>query len=93
MAVIQLVLAVGLSVDYAAHVGHSFMLKAGTRDERMVQVIRFVFMYIFFCGMRAEDGAGDSSLYFVSAYVSRGWCRCFVFIFVFAYCVAARLIL
>lgn len=38
MAVINLVLAVGLSVDYAAHVGHSFMLKAGTRDERMVEV-------------------------------------------------------
>lgn len=38
MAVINLVLAVGLSVDYAAHVGHSFMLKTGTRDERMVKV-------------------------------------------------------
>eukprot|EP00904_Undaria_pinnatifida_P001827 jgi/Undpi1/11645/HiC_scaffold_36.g13940.m1 len=39
VAVINLVLAVGLSVDYAAHVGHSFMIKAGTRDERMVQAI------------------------------------------------------
>lgn len=38
MAVINLVLAVGLSVDYAAHVAHSFMIKTGTRDERMVQV-------------------------------------------------------
>ncbi|CAM9570116.1 unnamed protein product, partial [Laminaria digitata] len=39
VAVINLVLAVGLSVDYAAHVGHSFMVKAGTKDERMVQAV------------------------------------------------------
>lgn len=38
VAVINLVLAVGLSVDYAAHVGHSFMIKSGSKDERMVQV-------------------------------------------------------
>lgn len=38
VAVINLVLAVGLSVDYAAHIAHSFMIKTGTRDERMVQV-------------------------------------------------------
>lgn len=44
VAVIQLVLAVGLAVDYAAHVGHSFMLKTGTRDERMVQVIFYFFL-------------------------------------------------
>ncbi|CAM9640392.1 unnamed protein product, partial [Discosporangium mesarthrocarpum] len=37
VAVINLVLAVGLSVDYAAHVGHSFLLKTGTKDERMVK--------------------------------------------------------
>eukprot|EP00903_Cladosiphon_okamuranus_P017671 g16272.t1 len=39
VAVINLVLAVGLSVDYAAHVAHSFMIKTGTRDERMVQSV------------------------------------------------------
>lgn len=38
VAVINLVLAVGLSVDYAAHVAHSFMIKTGTRNERMVKV-------------------------------------------------------
>lgn len=42
VAVINLVLAVGLSVDYAAHVAHSFMIKTGTRDERMMQVCAFV---------------------------------------------------
>ncbi|CAM9219494.1 unnamed protein product [Ectocarpus sp. 6 AP-2014] len=39
IAVINLVLAVGLSVDYAAHVAHSFMVKTGTRDERTVQAL------------------------------------------------------
>ncbi|CAL4137274.1 unnamed protein product, partial [Meganyctiphanes norvegica] len=31
---IDLVLAIGLCVDYAAHIGHSFMTKRGTRNER-----------------------------------------------------------
>ena len=31
---IDIVLAIGLCVDYAAHVGHSFMTIEGTRDER-----------------------------------------------------------
>jgi len=35
VSVIMLVLAVGLSVDYAAHVAHCFMLKSGTRRERV----------------------------------------------------------
>lgn len=40
VAVINLVLSVGLSVDYSAHVAHSFMVKQGTRDERVVKVKR-----------------------------------------------------
>ncbi|KAK7065466.1 Patched domain-containing protein 3 [Halocaridina rubra] len=31
---IGLVLAIGLCVDYAAHIGHTFMTKHGTREER-----------------------------------------------------------
>ena len=34
VVVVLVILAVGLSVDYAAHVGHCFMLKNGTRKER-----------------------------------------------------------
>jgi len=34
VSVIYLVLAFGLCVDYSAHIGHCFMLKGGTRDER-----------------------------------------------------------
>ena len=42
VSVIQTVIAIGLCVDYAAHVGHCFMLKAGTREERVVAVLKDV---------------------------------------------------
>lgn len=35
VSVIQIVISVGLCVDYAAHIGHNFMLQAGTRAERV----------------------------------------------------------
>jgi predicted RND superfamily exporter protein len=31
---LSLILAIGLSVDYSAHVGHMFMTLTGTREER-----------------------------------------------------------
>jgi len=39
VSVIQLVIAVGLSVDYSAHIGHNFMLQTGTREERVVKTL------------------------------------------------------
>merc|ERR1712232_473226 len=36
VSVINIVLAVGLSVDYSAHVGHTFMLKGGNNWDRRV---------------------------------------------------------
>ena len=39
VTVISLVLAVGLSVDYSAHVGHCFMTKSGKPDERVVETL------------------------------------------------------
>lgn len=39
VSVIQLVIAVGLAVDYSAHVGHAFMTKSGTRAERVVATL------------------------------------------------------
>ncbi|KAG0719980.1 NPC intracellular cholesterol transporter 1 1b [Chionoecetes opilio] len=36
---IDLVLAIGLCVDYAAHVAHTFMTKTGSRDERARQAV------------------------------------------------------
>eukprot|EP00448_Togula_jolla_P017809 CAMPEP_0170584290 /NCGR_PEP_ID=MMETSP0224-20130122/8611_1 /TAXON_ID=285029 /ORGANISM="Togula jolla, Strain CCCM 725" /LENGTH=883 /DNA_ID=CAMNT_0010907717 /DNA_START=89 /DNA_END=2740 /DNA_ORIENTATION=+ len=39
VTVIQLVIAVGLCVDYAAHIGHCFMTKDGTRGERVIATL------------------------------------------------------
>lgn len=36
---IDLVLAIGLCVDYAAHVAHTFMIKVGSRDQRAKQAV------------------------------------------------------
>lgn len=38
VSVINLVLAVGLSVDYSAHIGHCFMVKGGlSKDQRVIE--------------------------------------------------------
>merc|ERR1719412_377566 len=39
VSVIQLVIAVGLCVDYAAHVGHNFMLHGGLRSQRVITTL------------------------------------------------------
>ncbi|KAK6641750.1 hypothetical protein RUM44_013465 [Polyplax serrata] len=39
---IALVLAVGLCVDYAAHVGHVFLTFKGTRDERALKTVKYI---------------------------------------------------
>jgi len=39
VSVIQLVISVGLSVDYAAHIGHNFMTQVGSRSERVVKTL------------------------------------------------------
>ncbi|KAF6020795.1 PTCHD3 [Bugula neritina] len=36
---IQLVLAIGLAVDYSAHIGHTFMTVTGTRNERAMKTL------------------------------------------------------
>ncbi|MPC30182.1 Niemann-Pick C1 protein [Portunus trituberculatus] len=39
---IDLVLAIGLCVDYAAHVAHTFMTKTGSRDQRVRQAVQTI---------------------------------------------------
>ena len=39
VGVINLVLAIGLAVDYSAHIGHAFMLYPGSRDARAVHAV------------------------------------------------------
>merc|ERR1711871_113729 len=69
VSVINLVLAVGLSVDYSAHIGHCFMLKAGTRNARAKAALADI-------GAPVINGAfstflGVVTLAFSSSYVFR----------------------
>ena len=36
VSTIVLVIAVGLSVDYASHVGHAFLVQTGTTDGNII---------------------------------------------------------
>lgn len=47
---INLVLAIGLCVDYAAHVAHTFMTKCGTRNERASATISSIGPAVFHGG-------------------------------------------
>lgn len=47
---INLVLAIGLCVDYAAHVAHTFMTKAGSRNERASATISSIGPAVFHGG-------------------------------------------
>ncbi|XP_046852386.1 LOW QUALITY PROTEIN: patched domain-containing protein 3-like [Xenia sp. Carnegie-2017] len=40
VSTIVLIIAIGLSVDYASHVGHTFLIKSGTRKERTIKMYR-----------------------------------------------------
>jgi predicted RND superfamily exporter protein len=39
---IDLVLAIGLCVDYAAHIGHTFMTCSGDRNERAMKTVKAI---------------------------------------------------
>lgn len=39
ISIVNLVLAIGLAVDYSAHVAHAFMKSTGTNDERVVKAL------------------------------------------------------
>eukprot|EP00903_Cladosiphon_okamuranus_P007237 g7024.t1 len=51
VAVVMLILAVGLAVDYSAHIAHSFMMKTGTRNERMMQAMSDIGVAVIHGGM------------------------------------------
>lgn len=42
VSAVQITLAVGLAVDYSAHVAHSFMIATGTRRERVEHALQHV---------------------------------------------------
>ena len=48
---INLLLAVGLCIDYSAHVCHSFMIATGSREERAIRALRHIGPSVIHGGM------------------------------------------
>ncbi|XP_028417678.1 patched domain-containing protein 3-like [Dendronephthya gigantea] len=40
VSTVVIIIAIGLSVDYASHVGHTFLVKSGNRKERTIKMYR-----------------------------------------------------
>ena len=80
VSVINLVLAVGLAVDYAAHIAHCFMLKQGTREERVRAAMRDI-------GAPVVNGAVSTSLAVISLAGSNSYVFVVLFKQLFATCV------
>jgi Niemann-Pick C1 protein len=47
---IMVIVAIGLAVDYSAHIGHSFMVERGTRDERTQKTLANMGSAVFYGG-------------------------------------------
>lgn len=62
VSIINLVLAIGLAVDYSAHIAHAFMRAAGSRDDRMVAAL----------GEMGSDVAHGAVSTFVAVLVTSG---------------------
>lgn len=81
VSAINLVLAVGLAVDYAAHVAHSFMTMQGTRKQRAARALEHI-------GGPVVNGAVSTFLAVVMLSASRSYIfqtffKCFTGIVVF----------
>merc|ERR1711871_154599 len=66
---INLIISLGFAVDYSAHIGHAFMCKVGTREERVVGALTDV-------GASVLNGAISTFL----AIIVMGFSKSFVFI-------------
>ena len=57
VSTVVIIIAVGLSVDYASHVGHTFLVKSGNRKGKIENSVRsFCVQYLAF---RANDELGN----------------------------------
>ena len=80
VSVINLVLAVGLAVDYAAHIAHCFMMKQGGREERVAAAMRDI-------GAPVVNGAISTSLAVICLAGSDSYVFVVLFKQLFATCV------
>eukprot|EP00732_Lithocolla_globosa_P001743 Lithocolla_globosa_v1_NODE_944_length_3053_cov_15.868913.p1 type:complete len:955 gc:universal NODE_944_length_3053_cov_15.868913:172-3036(+) len=72
ITVVNLILAVGLSVDYTAHMAHCFMLQLGTREHRVTQTYADIAPGVIYGGISTLLAviilAGSSSYVFVTLF-------------------------
>ena len=65
LSAVNIVLAIGLCVDYAVHIAHAFLMSRGTRQERATSAVRLIgaavinggtttFLALFFCGLSSS---------------------------------------
>ena len=47
---ISLQLAVGLCVDYAAHIGHTFLMMTGDRNQRALETVSYIGSAVMYGG-------------------------------------------
>jgi len=63
---IQIVLSIGLVVDYAAHIGHSFMVSTGSKQQRMRKCLRAMGTAVF-------NGGFSTFLAFLPLFMSKSF--------------------
>ena len=78
---INLILAIGLVVDYSAHIAHAYMHSAGTRDERAKKALDHIGVSVFNGG--ATSFIATLALAPATTFVFQTFFRCFVLIIVF----------
>lgn len=74
---INLVLAVGISVDYSAHVAHSFLVVSGTRVERARKALQHIGGEVFSGGLTTFLGVvimGAASHYIFRTFFKMWMC-------------------
>uniref|UniRef100_A0A6U4II24 SSD domain-containing protein n=2 Tax=Phaeomonas parva TaxID=124430 RepID=A0A6U4II24_9STRA len=78
---INVLLAIGLTVDYSAHIAHAYMHTSGTRDERARKALEHIGVSVFNGG--ATTFIATLALAFARTYVFQVFFRCFVLIVLF----------
>lgn len=78
---INVLLAIGLTVDYSAHIAHAYMHTSGTRDERARKALEHIGVSVFNGGVTTF--IATLALAFARTYVFQVFFRCFVLIVIF----------
>merc|ERR1719510_744861 len=65
LSAVNIVLAIGLCVDYAVHIAHAFLMSSGSRQERATNAVKLIgaavinggtttFLALLFCGLSSS---------------------------------------